>query len=313
MKISVLKELRAKFKRPKSESEYLEIVEYLSCRGIAIGNLYQELEMSSSFVNFHRDTTYHKQNISIHSHSFFEVMLCRSSDRVEYLVGSNRYRLAAGDLIIVPPGVSHRPIFPDDMQYPYERDILWVNVDFMSKVAELFPQNGASRMSALSLLRTKGTRWSYIADYFSEGIRESEEEKIGFEESCAAVALLILTHVYRAICSGDTESFGAEKPTLINSLIEYIEANLDEPLTLDGVAAHFYVSRGTVSRVFRDTMDTSFHKFLTQRRLILAKLLIIEEEPLESVAEKCGFSDYSVFYKAFKKEYGISPRQFAHL
>lgn len=313
MKISVLKELRTKFKRPKSESEYLEIVEYLSCRGIAIGNLYQELEMSSSFVNFHRDSTYHKQNISIHSHSFFEVMLCRSSDRVEYLVGSNRYRLVAGDLIIVPPGVSHRPIFPDDMQYPYERDILWVNVDFMSKVAELFPQNGASRMSALSLLRTKGTRWSYIADYFSEGIRESEEEKIGFEESCAAIALLILTHVYRAICSGDTESLGAEKPTLINSLIEYIEANLDEPLTLDGVAAHFYVSRGTVNKAFRDTMDTTFHKFLTQRRLILAKLLIKEGEGMDRVSEKCGFSDYSVFYKAFKKEYGISPRQFSKL
>ena len=313
MNISIQKELKARFKRPKNEQEYIEILNYLSERGIVFGNLYQELEMSSSLVNFHRDTTYVKQNISIHSHSFFEVMYCRSSDRVEYLVGSKRYRLVAGDLIIVAPGVSHRPIFPDDMQYPYERDILWVSVDFMKKLSHVFPSTNINSSHGALFVRTRGTGYGYIADYFTNGIAESESELVGWEESTAATALLILTHAYRAISSSDSVSFGEEKPTLINSLIEYIEGNLDSPLTLDSAAANFYVSRGTVNKAFRDTMDTTFHKFLTQRRLILAKLLIKEGEGMDSVAEKCGFSDYSIFYKAFKKEYGLSPREFSKL
>ena len=313
MKISIQKELKSRFKRPKTEEEYNAIVSYLSERGMAVGNLYQELEMSTGLVNFHRDVSDFRQNISIHSHSFFEIMLCKSSDRVEYLVGSKRYRLSAGDIVIVPPGISHCPIFPEDMQYPYEREILWVSTDFMEKVSKLFVTSNHVNVKSAAFLHIKGTEYSYISEYFYDGINESENEKMGFEESTAALALLILTHVNRALSSGNIENFYAEKPTLINLLIEYIEGNLDAPLTLDGVASHFYVSRGTVNKAFRDTMDTSFHRFLTQRRLILAKLLIKEGEPLDSVAEKCGFSDYSVFYKAFRKEYGLSPREFLKL
>ena len=305
--------MRSRFQRPTTETEYYKILEYLAQEGIAIGNLYQELEMSSSLVSFHRDITYGRQSISLHSHSFYEIMLCRSSDRVEYLVGTNRYRLSAGDLILVAPGVSHKPILPDDMQYAYERDILWVSADLVERICELFPNSVLTGVEGFSLLRTKGTEWSYIGDYFGDGLREFEEMPMGYEESGTATAMLILTHICRAAKSGEVHHSQAEQPTLLTSFIEYIENNLSEPLTLDGIAAHFYISRSAVSKFFREEMDTSFHRFLTQRRLILAKQLISEGEGMERVAQLCGFTDYSVFYKAFKKEYGLSPREFAKL
>lgn len=314
MNFSTLKELmRSRFQRPKSEAEYLKILEYLAGEGIAIGNLYQELEMSSSPVSFHRDITYGRQSISLHSHSFYEIMLCRSADRVEYLVGSARYRLSAGDLILVAPGVSHKPILPDDMQYAYEREILWVSADLIEHVRELFPNSQVLGVGDFSLLRTKGTDWSYIGDYFSNGLREFEEAQLGYEESATAIAMLILTHICRAASSGEVHHKQAEQPTMVTSFIEYIENHLRESLTLDSIAAHFYISRSAVSKLFREEMDTSFHRFLTQRRLILAKQLINEGEGMERVAALCGFSDYSIFYKAFKKEYGLSPREFSRL
>ena len=314
MNFSTLKELmRSRFQRPTTETEYYKILEYLAQEGIAIGNLYQELEMSSSLVSFHRDITYGRQSISLHSHSFYEIMLCRSSDRVEYLVGTNRYRLSAGDLIFVAPGVSHKPILPDDMQYAYERDILWVSADLVERICELFPNSVLTGVEGVSLLRTKGTEWSYIGDYFGDGLREFEEMPMGYEESGTATAMLILTHICRAAKSGEVHHSQAEQPTLLTSFIEYIENNLSKPLTLDGIAAHFYISRSAVSKFFREEMDTSFHRFLTQRRLILAKQLISEGEGMERVAQLCGFTDYSVFYKAFKKEYGLSPREFSKL
>lgn len=314
MNFSTLKELmRSRFQRPKTEAEYLQILEYLAAEGIVIGNLYQELEMSSGPVSFHSDISYNRQSISLHSHSFYEIMFCRSSDRVEYLVGANRYRLAAGDLILVAPGVSHKPILPDDMQYAYERDILWVSSDLVERICELFPASLLKTVQGFSLLRTKGSDWSYIGDYFSDGLREFEEMQTGYEESATATAMLILTHLCRAAHSGEAHHSQAEQPTLLTSFIEYIENNLSESLTLNSIAAHFYISRSAVSKFFREEMDTSFHRFLTQRRLILAKQLISGGEGLERVAQLCGFTDYSVFYKAFKKEYGLSPREFAKL
>lgn len=314
MQFSTLKELmRSRFQRPKTEEEYLNILQYLASEGIVIGNLYQELEMSSSPISFHRDITYGRQSISLHSHSFYEIMFCRSADRVEYLVGANRYRLSAGDLIVVAPGVSHKPILPDDMQYAYERDILWVSADFIDRIRELFPNSSVPTGESFSLLRTKGTDWSYIGDYFSDGLREFEKMQAGYEVSAAAIAMLILSFISRAAGSGEAYHSQAEQPNMATSFIEYIENHLSEPLTLNDIAEHFYVSRSAVSKLFREEMDTSFHRFLTQRRLILAKQLISEGEGMERVAGLCGFSDYSVFYKAFKKEYRLSPRAFAKL
>ncbi len=313
MKLSVLNELKQKFSQPKSEEEYNAIIEYLREKGIVIGNLYQELEMSSKNVNIHKDVSYSKSNISLHSHSFFEIIFCRTCDRVEYLVGTKRYRLMPGDLIVVAPGVSHRPIFPDDMQLPYDRDVLWANIDFVKRIEHLFKVDESDKLQGTLLLRTKSTRWGYIGNYFSEGINETLHSDIGSEEALSALALLIFTHIIRAIKVEGRENMKAEKPTLINSIIEYVEENIDKRLTLDSVAAHFYLSRGTVNNVFKSAMDSTFYKYLTQRRLILAKLLISEGESMESTAAKCGFTDYSTFFKAFKKEYNLSPREYSKL
>ncbi len=313
MKISELRDLQSKFNQPKTPEEFERIMEYIRNLGINLSNLYQELEMSSRYVNIHKDITYKKMNISLHSHSFYEIMFCRASDRVEYLVGSRQYKLMAGDIVVVAPGVSHMPIIPDDMQYPYDRDILWVNADFMRRVSELFPDSRIETMKDLLLLRTKGTSWSYIGDYFTDGVKESASQKTGYDKIITAHAILIISHILRAMSEDSSKDFQPEKPTLINALIEYIEGHLDEKLVLDEVAAQFYISRGTVNKLFRESMDISFYKFVTQRRLILAKVLINEGEAMESVAARCGFSDYSTFYKAFKKEYGISPREFARL
>lgn len=52
---------------------------------------------------------------------------------------------------------------------------------------------------------------------------------------------------------------------------------------------------------------------MTQRRLIAAKTLIEKGQLLEAVANQTGFSDYSSFFRSFKQEYGISPRQYRKL
>ena len=60
-------------------------------------------------------------------------------------------------------------------------------------------------------------------------------------------------------------------------------------------------------------MGVSFYHCVTQRRLIAAKSLIERGTNLEVVSHQVGFADYSTFYRAFKKEYGISPRQYRKL
>ncbi len=60
-------------------------------------------------------------------------------------------------------------------------------------------------------------------------------------------------------------------------------------------------------------MNMSFYKYVMQRRLWMAKNLINEGMPMERIAIRVGFGDYSAFYRAFRQEFGMSPRQFARM
>jgi len=99
----------------------------------------------------------------------------------------------------------------------------------------------------------------------------------------------------------------------LDELIAYIENHLSEKITLKSTATDFYISERSVSRLFSEKMDVSFYRYVTQRRLIAAKVLILNGEPLESIGEQVGFVDYSTFYRAFKQAFSISPLQFKKL
>ena len=102
----------------------------------------------------------------------------------------------------------------------------------------------------------------------------------------------------------------AEKPELLDQVLTYIEKHLSNKITLADTAHHFYVSESTITHTFRKKMGISFYRCVTQRRLIAAKKLIEQGVSLEDTAEQVGFSDYSSFFRAFKQEYGIPPRQY---
>ena len=86
-----------------------------------------------------------------------------------------------------------------------------------------------------------------------------------------------------------------------------------EKLTIRDIAHKFYISDSSISHQFKQKMGVSIYHYITQRRLISAKNLISKGMALEHVAVQVGFTDYSAFYRAFKQEYGISPRQYRNM
>lgn len=313
MKLSDVRKLNQAFSHVFSPAELQRTDELLQSLGIDPTNLYQELEMESRFVDTHRDVTWSNSHVNLHSHIFVEILCCANTCGAEYLIETERYRLQKGDIIMIPPGVSHRPLLPESMTEPYVRDVLWLNPDFLKNLYQLFPDEWVYTISDSRLLRTSGTDWEYLCDMFHVGVAESERRKAGWEALVTANTIQLLVHLGRAMLDRTAKSLRAEEPELLDRVLAYVEENLSGHITLTDTARRFYVSESTISHTFKEKMGASFYRCVTQRRLIAAKALILRGTPLEDVSRQVGFGDYSGFYRAFKQEFGISPRQFRRI
>lgn len=313
MKLGELRRLTRAMSAMDGIQAHKEMERRMREAGLDPGSFYQELEMTSALVDTHRDISWSNAQLQLHSHSFYELLWCAECDGVEYLVGSERYRLRKGDLIFVPPGISHRPLLPEKMEKPYKRYVLWLSPRFMELYAGLYPGPFSDKQARPSMLRTGGTHWERLGELFLAGVRESEQQPDGWEAAVVGNTLTLLTRIKRATDAQSARPLQAEEPELLDRIMAYVEARYPEDVTLESVARESFVSESTVSHLVKEKLGVSFHRYLTQRRLIAAKTLIGQGLPLEQVAERCGFRDYSGFYRAFRQEYGISPRKFRSL
>ena len=307
MKLSQINYLKEQMKTLPKDIDLAEQIRIIAKNsGIDMESAYQEMEMDDLYVDTHEDPGISPEGINLHSHVFYEILyIC--SGNIQYLIKTERYQIQPGDIIIVPPGVGHQPILTDLQNTPYRRYVLWLSPLFMKGVTPLFPDYDFSKPR---LLRTSGTKWAILKDKFHAGILEAEQKRPGWNACVYGNTLELVTLLYRATVDKKSTHLKSEKPELLENILIFIESNLAQNLSLDDTGRRFFVSRSTISNTFRKEMGISFYQYVTQRRLVAAKNLILENIPMEIIAGQVGFSDYSSFYRAFKSEYGISPRQF---
>lgn len=94
---------------------------------------------------------------------------------------------------------------------------------------------------------------------------------------------------------------------LISDVIDHIDSDPAGATNTAAIAAAVNVSPSTLSHSFKEEMGVSLHRYVSEKRMSLAKRLIEEGSPPTKIFSECGYSDYSSFYKAFVKRYGRPP------
>jgi AraC family transcriptional regulator len=100
--------------------------------------------------------------------------------------------------------------------------------------------------------------------------------------------------------------------TRVNRAIDYITANLDQPLRLEDVARAGCFSPYHFHRIFRAMIGETLASFVKRVRLERAVYLLSHRNGprLTDVALACGFSSSSDFSRSFRDHYGVAPREF---
>ena len=93
------------------------------------------------------------------------------------------------------------------------------------------------------------------------------------------------------------------------NITHYIDNHLSDPLTLEQICEHFYISKSQINRNFKTNLGTTVGDYILTKRLVMAKTMIQHGQKPSSVYLQCGFNDYSTFFKAYKKKFEHSPKE----
>ena len=284
-----------------------------------MSNLHKRDEFSSSHQTMVRSDfeCYHYLDpvppaIDFHEHAFYEIFFFLSGD-VSYIIEGSTYQLRPGDILLTNNRDIHRP--EGRPGRPYERYVLWLETDFFQRLEDFGDDlsacfNDAARKK-YKLSRPSGDSLAHLQRLCTYMAKIQEEDLFGSHVLMYACLVEFLVYLNRAYFETPDEiRLDVTENPKINQILLYIEEHLSDELSLDGLAQQFHMSKFYLNNKFKQYAGLTLYQYIMKKRLTIARNMLRSGTPVMEACMRCGFSDYSNFLKAFKREFGRMPREY---
>ncbi len=251
-----------------------------------IKHTYEEHPMQSDFL--------------MHAHSHYELLLFISGD-ITYLVEGKSYRPKPYDILLFDIAETHKVIVHSDT--PYERFVIQMDKKLFGDTVD------SNIIFSPFTHRIPGENNILHESDFEDGLwkiclTRLMRQNIGDRTDVVSLVLPLLNEIRKVF--PQTEAHRDHTPLALNLLL-YINDHITEDISPEEVAQHFFISRTSLYAVFKKATGTSIHNYVNVKRLIMAQDMLRQNEKPTRVYEKCGFNDYTTFYRAYKKLFARSP------
>jgi len=246
-----------------------------------------------------------------HNHNGYELFLLLNGN-INYYIETVGMQLERGNLVMIKPYDFHtREVVKGNT---YERIVINIKDSYMTKlssdktnVADCFFSNFPGKGNLLKLNEQQITEYIIIAQRLSQ---ELESNEYGSDILVDSYIKQILVMVNRISKNQNSEGLNNIMPSLVSNTIAYIEQNITEEITLDILSDCFHHNGTYISRCFKNITGISLQQYIIQKRITLAKKYLFEGCSPQDACFLSGFNDYSNFSRTFKKQTGLSPREF---
>ncbi len=248
-------------------------------------------------------------DLPYHYHDFHKLVLILSG-KTKYYIEGREYELLPFDFVLVNRNFIHKPVVDEEAE-EYDRIILYLNHDFLKENGLLNCFDKTKELGS-HVVRFSSGLSSELFELFGK-----IEKDMVVEDTEFAGMLTTRIDVLRALIEFNkaciNEDFGFKPEARYNrkviEIIDYIMKNLDNDLSIDFLADHFYLSKYHMMRIFKNETGYSIHQYISEKRILRAKKLIMSGTPATVACLECGFRDYSTFSRAFKNQLGMLPSE----
>ena len=245
------------------------------------------------------------ESFDLHVHDKYEI-LCFVSGNAKYLVEGHEYTLTPGCIMLMRPAETHRLALKG--KSPYERYVLSFRAEDLRAIGEV------EQLLRPFSERGLGEKNRYVAGELS-GIdslaffKKMKEECEVLSPRTAIISNLAcllgaLNCAFLKKDSGEGEKVHSDAGT---QMLSYINRNLCGDVSLESVSRHVHMSPSQVNRIFKKMTGTSVYDYIISKRFVMVQELIAGGEGVMAASQRCGFSDYSSFYRLYKKRTGHAP------
>lgn len=233
---------------------------------------------------------------SMHIHNAYELLYFLDGDAT-HVIEDRKYKLKKGDLILIRPGRYH--FIQIDSTSRYERvNILFDGEKHHVEGLELIPE-------PVEIVNLEDN--PLAKDIFGKCDVYSQ---ICTEEMFTRVLSHLLSELFYNLYSFP-HTFSKESDRispLISSALQYINDHLATITGIEEIANHLFVSESYLFRLFKKDLHSTPKKYILEKRLLMAQKMLSAGEKPARVAERCGFSDYTTFYRNYTSFFGHSPK-----
>lgn len=239
-----------------------------------------------------------KHTMRKHCHNHFEIYFITKGTCC-YFIENKIYHLQPGDIILIPEGVMHNTEYQNTT---YSRKLISCSRYFIPgsvnpKLPELMHlYRNPNIIDEINAIFDKIEAEYASRDELSEDIFKCYTNMLFF---------LLARNPNLCIPQDDEKHY-------IDDTIEFLQSNYASDITLEKMAARYFVSAEHFSRVFKKKVGFNFKEYINLLRLQKAESMLrqMNAATITEVAESCGFNDSNYFSVQFKKLYGISPKRF---
>lgn len=267
------------------------------------------LECSSHDLGFsylHKITTNNDtKSDPPHTHKdLFEIFMLLNGD-VDYVVEGNKFHVNPYDIVLVNNDELHRSIVKNHSSF--DCILLSINLDF-------FIKNNCNDFTDMVFNRKIGTNnvipaetviASGIYDIYMKLEKYSQEEPVCLTV-VKSVIIELLYNLNKQVIKSSDSNYNQKN---IKNIIQYINNNLTEDLSLDLIANHFFLTKQYLCKTFKSNTGFTIKNYISYKRIVLVRELYSSGMTISEACMRAGFNDYSNFYRTFTKMMHEPPKK----